>query len=60
MIAEHGGQAFGGLSNTCLTALKVAIEFAMTPEIKAKKSKQTQFHHARDNAVAALGKVLKF
>lgn len=41
MIAEHGGQAFGGLSNTCLTALKVAIEFAMTPEIKAKKSKQT-------------------
>lgn len=28
--------------------------------IKEKKSKQSQFYHARDNAIAALGKVLQF
>lgn len=32
----------------------------MDATVKEKKSKQTQYYHARDNAVAALGKVLKF
>lgn len=32
----------------------------MIQGIKEKKSKASQFRHARDNAVAALGKVLKF
>jgi len=32
----------------------------MDGSIKEKKSKQTQYYHAKDNAVAALGKVLKF
>ena len=32
----------------------------MDAAIKEKKSKQTQYYHAKDNAVAALGKVLKF
>lgn len=27
---------------------------------KEKKSKQTQFQHARDNAIAALGKIVKY
>jgi importin-5 len=44
----------------CLTSLKTAIDFPMDAGTKEKKSKQTQFYHARDNAVAALGKVLKF
>ena len=32
----------------------------MDPSVKEKKSKASQFHHARDNAVAALGKVLQY
>lgn len=32
----------------------------MNQGVKEKKSKASQFRHARDNAVAALGKVLKF
>jgi len=31
----------------------------MDAATKEKKSKQTQFNHARDNAIAALGKILK-
>ena len=27
---------------------------------KEKKSKQTQFNHARDNAIAALGRIIKY
>lgn len=60
MIAEHGGQAFAGLSNICLTSIKTAIEYPISDQVKSKKSKLTQYHHAKDNAVAALGKVLKF
>ena len=32
----------------------------MDDATRAKKNKQTQFHHARDNGVAALGKILKY
>ena len=32
----------------------------MDHSTKEKKSKSNQFHHARDNAIAALGKVLKY
>lgn len=32
----------------------------MDASIKEKKSKTTQFYHARDNAIAALGKVLQY
>lgn len=32
----------------------------MNQGVKEKKTKASQFRHARDNAVAALGKVLKF
>jgi len=60
MIAEHGAGAFAALSTLCLASIKTAVEFPISDQIKAKKSKQTQFYHARDNAVAALGKVLKF
>lgn len=60
MIAQHGGTAFAGVSQQCLEGLKVAIEFPMDAATKEKKGKQTQHYHAKDNAVAALGKVLKF
>lgn len=60
MVAQHGGQAFAPLQGMCLTSVKTAIEFQMDSSVKEKKSKSTQFHHARDNAVAALGKVLQY
>jgi len=59
MIAEHGGAAFHPVSQDCLTGIRFAIEFLPDSQTKAKKSKMTQFNHARDNAVAALGKVIK-
>ena len=37
-----------------------AIEYPMDAATKEKKGKQTQYYHAKDNAVAALGKVLKY
>ena len=40
-----------------MNGLKAAIEFTMpTGE---KKSKSKQYHHAKDNAVSALGKIIK-
>jgi len=60
MVAQHGGAAFQPLSELCLNSVKTAIEFPMDSKIKEKKSKQSQFFHAKDNAVAALGKVLKY
>jgi hypothetical protein len=59
MVAEHGGQAFAGVNQLCLQGLNACIEFKMDAKTKAKKSKTVQFHHARDNAVAALGKIIK-
>jgi len=58
MVAQHGGEAFASLRDLCLQSLKTAIEFPMEANVKEKKSKASQFYHARDNAVAALGKVL--
>ena len=60
VIAEHGGEAFAETSELCLQSLKTAIDFAMTPKVEAKQMKVTQYHHARDNAIASIGKVLKF
>ena len=60
MIAEHGGQSFAAISDLCLNSIRAAVEFQITDQIKAKKSKSSQFYHAKDNAVAALGKIIKF
>lgn len=60
MIAQHGGAAFSTVKDVCLVSLKHAIEFQMDATTKEKKSKQTQYYHAKDNAVAALGKILKY
>lgn len=32
----------------------------MSGKVQEKKAKSTQFYHARDNAIASIGKVLKF
>ena len=59
MTAEHGGAAFAPLSAGSLFAIQTAVKYPVDDATKAKKSKLTQFYHARDNAVAALGRVLK-
>ena len=59
MVAQHGGTAFQPNSQLCLQSIRNAIEYQMDSSVREKKSKATQFHHARDNAVAALGKILK-
>lgn len=32
----------------------------MTKNVSDKSEKKTQFNHARDNAIASLGKILRF
>jgi hypothetical protein len=44
----------------CLEGLKIAIDYNMPASIKEKKSKVKQFHHAKDNAISALGKVIRY
>jgi hypothetical protein len=39
MIAQHGGAAFAGVSQTCLEGIKAAIEFPMDSATKEKKGK---------------------
>jgi hypothetical protein len=60
VIAQHGGEAFAAHSEMCLAALDQAINFQMSANVQNKNEKQTQFHHARDNAIASLGKILRY
>jgi len=60
IMAEKAGANFATIANDCLNGLKVAIEFQMPASVKEKKTKVKQFMHAKDNAVSALGKVIKF
>lgn len=58
-MAEKAGAHFAQISNDCLMGLKAAIEFPMPANVKEKKTKVKQFMHAKDNAVSALGKIIK-
>ncbi len=60
VIAQHGGDAFAPHIQMCLSSLESAINYEMSGKVNTKKSKSTQFYHARDNAIASLGKVLKY
>ena len=60
IIAQYGGDAFVNYSQGCLEALKGAVEYQMSGKVNEKKNKSTQFYHARDNAIASIGKILKF
>ena len=51
-------ETFEMLSEGCLTALKGAIEFAAPDD--DKKHILDSYHYAKDNAIAALGKVIKY
>ena len=60
VIAQHGGTSFTSYSEICLNALDQAINFPMSEAVAKKNEKKTQFNHARDNAIASLGKILKY
>ena len=60
VMAEKAGAHFAQISNDCLMGLKGAIEFLMPANVQEKKSKVKQFMHAKDNAVSALGKIIRY
>lgn len=60
VMAKNGGAAFASVVNDCLQGLKQAIDYQMPASIKEKKAKVKQFNHAKDNAVSALGKVIRY
>ncbi len=60
VIAQHGGASFQLHSELCLKALQEAVQYQMSGKVNSKKAKSTQFYHARDNAIASIGKVLKY
>lgn len=55
----NSGTAFPLYADMCLTALKTAIDVNMTPKVEDRQMKKTQYHHARDNAIASIGKIIK-
>jgi len=60
VIATNAGEYFQACAELCLTSLKSGVEFAITPKIQDKKEKLQMYHHARDNAIASIGKVIKY
>jgi hypothetical protein len=60
VIAQNAGDSFQSCAELCLTSLKSGIEFVITPKIQDKKEKLQMYHHARDNAIASIGKVIKY
>jgi len=60
VIATNAGDSFPAYSDLCLQSLRSGVEFPVTPKIQGKKEKLTMYHHARDNAIASIGKVIKF
>ena len=60
VVAQNSAEAFQTCSDLCLTSLKQAVEFGITPKIQGRKDKLTMYQHARDNAIASIGKVIKY
>lgn len=57
---SSGAEHFGPIMQDCCQALKGGIDLAATGKIKEKKLKLNQFNHARDNAIASLGKIIQY
>lgn len=60
MSAQNGGAGFAGVSEKVLTSLNTAITYAADSAVKSESKKMFKFQHARDNAVAALGRVIRY
>lgn len=59
IIAQSSGDSFAAISNICLESLKKSIDVPISEKVQGKKEKLTLYHHARDNAIASLGKVIR-
>jgi len=57
MMAKHGGEFFSAVRDICLQGISATV--AMQPP-HDKTAKVKHFMHARDNAISALGKILKY
>jgi len=53
-LAQEGGSVFGSICVQCLTTLAAAIE------IKKDSTDKDSWSSARDNAIASIGKILKY
>lgn len=60
MLAQCSGSAFETCSDLCLTSLKKGVEYGIPSRIQGKKDKLSMYQHARDNAIASIGKVIKY
>jgi hypothetical protein len=60
MMAKNCGQLFAGVSQNSLVSLKEAIEIPKPAADATGKSKEKQWKHARDNAISALGKIIRY
>lgn len=60
LMAQNCGPLFASVSSNSLQQLKVAIEIEKPAKDAAGKNKEKQWRHARDNAISALGKVIRY
>ena len=60
VIAQNSGDAFQAYSDLCLQSLKNGIEYPINPKVHEKKEKLQIYNHARDNAIASVGKVIRY
>lgn len=59
-MAQNGGDLFAQVSQETITQLKASIEVSKPTADAAGKNKDKQWRHARDNAISALGKVIRY
>lgn len=60
VVAQNSGDAFATHGELCLGSLKKTIEMPITEKVQARKEKITEYNHARDNAIASLGKTIRY
>lgn len=60
LMAQNCGPLFASVSANSLQQLRAAIEIEKPAKDAAGKNKEKQWRHARDNAISALGKVIRY
>lgn len=60
MAEKAAPEIFKDIVNDALQGLKIAIEYQIPANVKEKKNKTKQFMHAKDNAVSAFGKIIRY
>jgi len=60
LMAQNCGPLFASVSGGALQQLKTAIEIEKPAKDAVGKNKEKQWRHARDNAISALGKIIRY